>query len=260
MTIVFLLNLQAVQDAVITVSTVFQDSQRQATRNAGKLAGLNVLRVIDESTAAAIAYCVEKKINTETNLLVFSFGGGMVGVTILAIEDGIFEVKSTAGDTNLGGVDMDNRMVTHFIKEFKRKHRMDISGNKRAIMRLKTACEKAKRLLSSSNQANIEIDSLYEGIDFYSSITRARFEELNADLMRGTLDPIERALRDARMDRTDVQEILLVGGSSRIPKMQKLLEDYFNGKQLNKSINPDEAAAYGAGSSEFQVFVYLFNA
>ena len=243
-------------DAVITVSTVFKDSQRQATRNAGKLAGLNVLRVIDESTAAAIAYCVEKRINTETNLLVFSFGGGMVGVTILATADGIFEVKSTSGDTHLGGVDMDNRMVIHFMHEFKRKHNVDISGNRRAIMRLKTACEKAKRLLSSSNQANLEIDSLYESIDFYSSISRAFFEELNGDLIQRALGPIERALRDAKMDKADVHEILLVGGSSRIPKVQRLLEDYFNGKQLNKGINPDEAAAYGAGILQNIMFSY----
>ena len=247
-------------DAVITVSTVFKDSQRQATRNAGRLVGLNVLRVIDESTAAAIAYCVEKRISGELNLLVFSFGGGMVGVTILTTEDGIFEVKSTSGDTHLGGVDLDNRMVIHFMQEFKRKHNVDISGNRRAIMRLKTACEKAKRILSSSNQASLEIDSLYESIDFYSSISRAFFEELNGDLIQRALDPIERALRDARMDKADVQEILLVGGSSRIPKVQKLLTDYFNGKQLNKSINPDEAATSGAGIVLQNImFSYVFD-
>lgn len=167
-------------------------------------------------------------------------------MSILTIEDGIFEVKSTAGDTHLGGEDFDNRMVNHFIAEFKRKHKKDISENKRAVRRLRTACERAKRTLSSSTQASIEIDSLYEGIDFYTSITRARFEELNADLFRGTLDPVEKALRDAKLDKSQIHDIVLVGGSTRIPKIQKLLQDFFNGKELNKSINPDEAVAYGA--------------
>lgn len=169
-------------------------------------------------------------------------------MSILTIEDGIFEVKSTAGDTHLGGEDFDNRMVNHFIAEFKRKHKKDISENKRAVRRLRTACERAKRTLSSSTQASIEIDSLYEGIDFYTSITRARFEELNADLFRGTLDPVEKALRDAKLDKSQIHDIVLVGGSTRIPKIQKLLQDFFNGKELNKSINPDEAVAYGAGN------------
>merc|ERR1712169_97130 len=162
------------------------------------------------------------------------------------IEDGIFEVKSTAGDTHLGGEDFDNRLVDHFIKEFQRKHKKDISQNKRAIRRLRTACERAKRTLSSSAQASIEIDSLYEGIDFYTSITRARFEELCSDLFKGTLDPVEKALRDAKLDKSSIHDIVLVGGSTRIPKVQKLLQDFFNGKELNKSINPDEAVAYGA--------------
>lgn len=165
----------------------------------------------------------------------------------MTIEDGIFEVKSTAGDTHLGGEDFDNRMVNHFIAEFKRKYKKDISDNKRAVRRLRTACERAKRTLSSSTQASIEIDSLYEGVDFYTSITRARFEELNADLFRGTLDPVEKSLRDAKMDKGQIHDIVLVGGSTRIPKIQKLLQDFFNGKELNKSINPDEAVAYGAG-------------
>lgn len=156
-------------------------------------------------------------------------------------------MKSTAGDTHLGGEDFDNRMVNHFISEFKRKYKKDISDNKRAVRRLRTACERAKRTLSSSTQASIEIDSLYEGIDFYTSITRARFEELNADLFRGTLEPVEKALRDAKMDKAQIHDIVLVGGSTRIPKIQKLLQDFFNGKELNKSINPDEAVAYGAG-------------
>lgn len=182
-------------------------------------------------------------------MLIFDLGGGTFDVSILTIEDGIFEVKSTAGDTHLGGEDFDNRMVNHFIAEFKRKFKKDISSNKRAVRRLRTACERAKRTLSSSTQASIEIDSLYEGTDFYTSITRARFEELNADLFRGTLDPVEKALRDAKMDKSQIHDIVLVGGSTRIPKIQKLLQDFFNGRDLNKSINPDEAVAYGAGES-----------
>merc|ERR1712061_133705 len=173
-------------------------------------------------------------------------GGGTFDVSVLSIEDGIFEVKSTAGDTHLGGEDFDNRLVNHFVQEFKRKHRKDLTANKRAVRRLRTACERAKRTLSASAQANIEIDSLFEGIDFYTSVTRARFEELCADLFRGTMEPVERALRDAKFDKSDIHEIVLVGGSTRIPKIQKLLQDLFNGKELNKSINPDEAVAYGA--------------
>jgi len=169
-----------------------------------------------------------------------------MGVSVLSIEDGIFEVKSTAGDTHLGGEDFDNRMVNHFVQEFKRKHKKDLSQNKRSLRRLRTACERAKRTLSSSTQANIEIDSLYEGIDFYTSVTRARFEELNSDLFRGTLEPVEKSLRDAKIDKAQIHDIVLVGGSTRIPKIQKLLQDFFNGKELNKSINPDEAVAYGA--------------
>ena len=186
------------------------------------------------------------QVGAERNVLIFDLGGGTFDVSILTIEDGIFEVKSTAGDTHLGGEDFDNRMVNHFIAEFKRKHKKDISENKRAVRRLRTACERAKRTLSSSTQASIEIDSLYEGINFYTSITRARFEELNADLFRGTLDPVEKALRDAKLDKSQIHDIVLVGGSTRIPKIQKLLQDFFNGKELNKSINPDEAVAYGA--------------
>ncbi|NWY56479.1 HSP70 protein, partial [Chionis minor] len=237
-----------VQNAVITVPAYFNDSQRQATKDAGTITGLNVMRIINEPTAAAIAYGLDKKGTRagEKNVLIFDLGGGTFDVSILTIEDGIFEVKSTAGDTHLGGEDFDNRMVNHFVEEFKRKHKRDIAGNKRAVRRLRTACERAKRTLSSSTQASIEIDSLFEGIDFYTSITRARFEELNADLFRGTLEPVEKALRDAKLDKGQIQEIVLVGGSTRIPKIQKLLQDFFNGKELNKSINPDEAVAYGA--------------
>jgi len=237
-----------VKDAVITVPAYFNDSQRQATKDAGIISGLNVLRIINEPTAAAIAYGLDKKKagKAESNVLIFDLGGGTFDVSVLSIDDGIFEVKSTAGDTHLGGEDFDNRMVDHFIKEFQRKHKKDISGNKRALRRLRTACERAKRTLSASAQANIEIDSLFEGVDFYTSITRARFEELCADLFRGTLEPVEKALRDAKMDKSAIQDVVLVGGSTRIPKIQKLLSDFFNGKELNRTINPDEAVAYGA--------------
>uniref|UniRef100_A0A8B9JJ77 Heat shock cognate 71 kDa protein n=1 Tax=Astyanax mexicanus TaxID=7994 RepID=A0A8B9JJ77_ASTMX len=212
---------KTVTNAVITVPAYFNDSQRQATKDAGTISGLNVLRIINEPTAAAIAYGLDKKVGSERNVLIFDLGGGTFDVSILTIEDGIFEVKSTAGDTHLGGEDFDNRMVNHFITEFKRKHKKDISDNKRAVRRLRTACERAKRTLSSSTQASIEIDSLYEGVDFYTSITRARFEELNADLFRGTLDPVEKSLRDAKLDKAQIHDIVLVGGSTRIPKIQK---------------------------------------
>ncbi|XP_023336511.1 heat shock 70 kDa protein 1 [Eurytemora carolleeae] len=237
-----------VKDAVVTVPAYFNDSQRQATKDAGVIAGLNITRIINEPTAAAIAYGLDKKSSSkgEKNILIFDLGGGTFDVSILSIDDGIFEVKATAGDTHLGGEDFDNRMVEHFIQEFKRKHKKDISGNKRALRRLRTACERAKRTLSSAAQANIEIDSLAEGIDFYTSITRARFEELCSDLFKGTLEPVEKALRDSKLDKSSIDEMVLVGGSTRIPKVQKLLQDFFNGKELNKSINPDEAVAYGA--------------
>ncbi|EDW81473.1 uncharacterized protein Dwil_GK11009 [Drosophila willistoni] len=237
---------KTVANAVITVPAYFNDSQRQATKDAGTIAGLNVLRIINEPTAAAIAYGLDKKAVGERNVLIFDLGGGTFDVSILSIDDGIFEVKSTAGDTHLGGEDFDNRLVTHFVQEFKRKHKKDLTTNKRALRRLRTACERAKRTLSSSTQASIEIDSLFEGTDFYTSITRARFEELNADLFRSTMDPVEKALRDAKLDKSAIHDIVLVGGSTRIPKVQRLLQDLFNGKELNKSINPDEAVAYGA--------------
>lgn len=235
-----------VTNAVITVPAYFNDSQRQATKDAGAIAGLNVMRIINEPTAAAIAYGLDKKAGKEKNILIFDLGGGTFDVSVLSIDDGVFEVKATAGDTHLGGEDFDNRLVNHFLNEFKRKFKKDMSGNKRAVRRLRTACERAKRTLSSSTQASIEIDSLFEGNDFYSNITRARFEELCADLFRSTLDPVEKSLRDAKIDKGNIHEIVLVGGSTRIPKIQKLLQDFFNGKELNKSINPDEAVAYGA--------------
>jgi len=236
-----------VKDAVVTVPAYFNDSQRQATKDAGVISGLNVLRIINEPTAAAIAYGLDKKKGaSECNVLIFDLGGGTFDVSILTMKKGILEVKSTAGNNHLGGEDFDNRMVDHFVNEFKRKHKKDMKGNKRALRRLRTACERAKRTLSASAQANIEIDSLFEGIDFYTSITRARFEELCSDLFKGTLEPVEKAMRDAKMDKSSVHDIVLVGGSTRIPKVQKLLQDFFNGKELNKSINPDEAVAYGA--------------
>ena len=237
---------KAVKDAVVTVPAYFNDSQRQATKDAGVISGMNVLRIINEPTAAAIAYGLDKKGHGERNVLIFDLGGGTFDVSILTIEDGIFEVKSTAGDTHLGGEDFDNRLVNHFVAEFKRKHKKDLTSNPRALRRLRTACERAKRTLSSSTQASIEIDSLFEGIDFYTTITRARFEELNGDLFRSTMDPVEKAIRDAKMDKSQIHDVVLVGGSTRIPKVQKLLSDFFSEKELNKSINPDEAVAYGA--------------
>ncbi|PPS01909.1 hypothetical protein GOBAR_AA18764 [Gossypium barbadense] len=237
-----------VKNAVVTVPAYFNDSQRQATKDAGVIAGLNVMRIINEPTAAAIAYGLDKKATSvgEKNVLIFDLGGGTFDVSLLTIEEGIFEVKATAGDTHLGGEDFDNRMVNHFVQEFKRKNKKDISGNPRALRRLRTACERAKRTLSSTAQTTIEIDSLYEGIDFYSTITRARFEELNMDLFRKCMEPVEKCLRDAKMDKSTVHDVVLVGGSTRIPKVQQLLQDFFNGKELCKSINPDEAVAYGA--------------
>merc|ERR1712188_275579 len=235
-----------VKNAVVTVPAYFNDAQRASTKDAAAIAGLNCLRIINEPTAAAIAYGLDKGTSTEKNVLIFDLGGGTFDVSLLTIEDGIFEVKATAGDTHLGGEDFDNRLVNHFVTEFKRKNKKDITSNARALRRLRTACERAKRTLSSSAQTSIEIDSLFEGHDFYSSITRARFEDLCADLFRGTLEPVEKVLRDAKMDKRSVHEVVLVGGSTRIPKVQALLSDFFGGKELNKSINPDEAVAYGA--------------
>ncbi|CAG0882060.1 unnamed protein product, partial [Cyprideis torosa] len=235
-----------VNDAVVTVPAYFNDSQRQATKDAGSIAGLNVLRIINEPTAAAIAYGLDKKLKSEQTVLIFDLGGGTFDVSILTIADGVFEVKATSGNTHLGGEDFDNRLVTHFISDIKRKYNKDISGNKRAVRRLRTACERAKRTLSSSTQASVEVDSLVDGVDYHTQLTRARFEELCADLFRSTIEPVDKALRDAKMSKRDISEIVLVGGSTRIPKVQKLLQDYFGGKELNKTINPDEAVAYGA--------------
>ncbi|EDR28481.1 heat shock cognate 71 kDa protein, putative [Entamoeba dispar SAW760] len=235
-----------VKNAVITCPAYFNDSQRQATKDAGTIAGMNVMRIINEPTAAAIAYGLDKKSDREKNVLIFDLGGGTFDVSLLAIDDGVFEVKATNGDTHLGGEDFDNRLVNHFIAEFKRKYKKDISGNARAVRRLRTACERAKRTLSSAATANIEVDQLYEGIDFYTSITRARFEELNIDLFKSTIGPVERVLQDAKLDKGSIDDVVLIGGSTRIPKVVQLLQDFFNGKEPNKSINPDEAVAYGA--------------
>ena len=235
-----------VKDAVITVPAYFNDGQRQATKDAGAIAGLNVLRIINEPTAAAIAYGLDKKGQGESNILIFDLGGGTFDVSLLTIDDGIFEVKATAGDTHLGGEDFDNRLVSWCVQEFKRKTKKDPTGNNRALRRLRTACERAKRTLSASTETTIEVDSLFDGLDFMTKITRAKFEELCIDLFRSTIDPVDRVLRDSKMSKSSINEIVLVGGSTRIPKVCSLLMEYFNGKELNRSINPDEAVAYGA--------------
>ncbi|KAJ3897725.1 heat shock cognate 70 [Lentinula edodes] len=225
-------------NSVVTVPAYFNDSQRQATKDAGTISGMNVLRIINELTAAAIAYGLDKKVSGECNVLIFDLGGGTFDVSLLTIEEGIFGVKATAGDTHLGGEGFSNRLVNHFIQEFKCKNKKDLSSNPRAVRRLRTACGRAS--------TSIEIDSLYEGIDFYTSLTRARFEEFCQDLFRSTLDPVEKVLRDSKIDKANVHEIVLVGGSTHIPRIVKLVSNFFNGKEPNKSINPDEAVAYGA--------------
>ena len=235
---------EEVKDAVITVPAYFNDSQRNATKDAGVIAGLNVLRIINEPTAAAIAYGLDKK--GEKNVLIYDLGGGTFDVSLLNIDDGIFEVKATGGNTHLGGEDFDNCLLEHCKNEFKRKYRQDLSDNKKSIRRLKTACERAKRTLSSAAQTNIELDSLYNGNDYCTTISRAKFENMCESLFRSTLDTVEKVLRDSQISKNEVDEIVLVGGSTRIPKVQKMLSEYFNGKELCKSINPDEAVAYGA--------------
>ncbi|OSX71346.1 hypothetical protein BU14_0550s0009 [Porphyra umbilicalis] len=240
-----------VKDAVVTVPAYFNDSQRQATKDAGLIAGLNVTRIINEPTAAAIAYGLDQKKSAaasrgERIVLIFDLGGGTFDVSLLSIDEGIFEVKATAGDTHLGGEDFDSRIVQHLAAEFKRKNKKDLTGNARSMRRLRTACERAKRTLSSATQTSIEVDSLYDGVDFYTSLSRAKFEELCMDLFRSTMDPVEKVLKDSGISKAQVDDIVLVGGSTRIPKVQSLLSDFFNGKDLCKSINPDEAVAYGA--------------
>ena len=237
---------ETVTDAVITVPAYFNDSQRQATKDAGAIAGLNVLRIINEPTAAALAYGLDKRSTVEKNILIFDCGGGTHDVSVLSIDDSVFQVKATAGDTHLGGEDFDTKMVEFLAEEFKRKHKKDIMDNKRSMRRLRTACESAKRTLSSSSTAGIEIDSLYEGIDFATTITRAKFENICDDLFKKTMAPVDQVLMDSKISKSDIHEVVLVGGSTRIPKIQQLLSEYFNGKELCKSINPDECVAYGA--------------
>ncbi|PNY01195.1 heat shock protein [Trifolium pratense] len=237
-----------VKNAVITVPAYFNDSQRKATVDAGAIAGLNVMRIINEPTAAAIAYGLDKRTNCigERNIFVFDLGGGTFDVSLITIKDKVFQVKATAGNSHLGGEDFDNRMVNYFAQEFKRKKKVDIIGNSKALRRLRTVCERAKRALSFVYTTTIEVDALFEGIDFSSSITRAKFEEINMDLFNECMETVERCLVDANMDKINVDDIVLVGGSSRIPKVRQLLQDFFKGKDLCKSINPDEAVAYGA--------------
>ena len=237
-----------VLNAVITVPAYFNDAQRQATKDAGTIAGLNVLRIINEPTAAAMAYGLEKVSSQdgEKNILIYDCGGGTFDVSLLTIDDGIFEVKATAGDTHLGGEDFDNILVQYFKNEFKKKYRKDLGDNRRSLTRLKTACERIKRTLSSSTSAQLEIDSLYDGIDYYSSITRAKFEFLCEELFRSTMEPVSKVLRDSGISKSNIDEVVLVGGSTRIPKLQELLSNFFNGKTLCKTINPDECVAHGA--------------
>jgi len=236
-----------VEKAVITVPAYFNDNQRQATKDAGAIAGLNVLRIINEPTAAAIAYGLGAgKSEKERNVLIYDLGGGTFDVSLLHIQGGVFTVKATAGDTHLGGQDFDTNLLDHFKKEFTKKTKKDISGDARALRRMRTACERAKRTLSNATQTTVEIDSLFDGEDFNANITRARFEDLNQKAFSGTLDPVAQVLKDANIAKEKVDEIVLVGGSTRIPKIQKLLSDFFGGKKLEKSINPDEAVAYGA--------------
>ena len=237
---------EKVTDAVITVPAYFNDSQRQSTKDAGAIAGLNILRIINEPTAAAVAYGLDKKSEKERNILIMDVGGGTTDVSILTIDNSVFEVKATAGDCHLGGEDFDSKLVEYFTDEFKRKHKKDLTDNKRSVRRLRTACESAKRTLSASTVANIEIDSLYDGVDFASSITRAKFENLCEDLCKKTMASLDQVMMDSKISKDRVDEIVLVGGSTRIPRIQQLLSEYFNGKELCKTINPDECVAYGA--------------
>jgi len=236
---------EKITDVVVTVPAYFNDSQRQATKDAAVIAGLNVLRIINEPTAAALAYGLDKKCKNQ-NVLIFDCGGGTFDLSIVNIEDGIFEVLSTAGNTHLGGEDFDNRLVDHFVTEFKRKNKLDLKTNAKGLRRLRTACERAKRTLSTSTTATLEIDAVMDGVDFYTSITRAKFESICDDLFKSCIDPIDTLLAEAKMDKSNIDEIVLVGGSTRIPVIQKMLGLYFGGKELNRSVNPDEAVAYGA--------------
>ena len=235
-----------VKNAVITVPAYFNDSQRQATKDAGMIAGLNVLRIINEPTAAAIAYGLDKMSDKARNILIFDFGGGTHDVSLLSIDDGVFEVKATAGDTHLGGEDIDSRIVDYIVEEFKKKHKVSLSENKKALRRIRTASEKAKRSLSGNTQTIIEIDSIQDGLDLSVVLTRAKFDNLCNDMFQKTLEPVERVLKDSKLGKGDIDEVVLVGGSTRIPKVQELLTNFFGGKELCRNINPDEAIAYGA--------------
>ena len=235
-----------VKSAVVTVPAYFNDAQRQATKDAGTISGLNVLRIINEPTAAAIAYGLDRQTEQEKNILIFDLGGGTFDVSLLSIEEGIFEVKATNGHTHLGGEDFDNKLLMFCCADFKKKSGIDIQNNKRAMRRLRTQCEKAKRILSAAVTAPIECEALAEGEDYNTNITRAKFEELCMDLFRQCMPPVENVLKDSELSKGQVHEVVLVGGSTRIPKIQSMLSDFFNGKALNKSINPDEAVAYGA--------------
>lgn len=238
---------QPVTDAVITVPAYFNDSQRQSTKDAGRIAGLNILRIINEPTAASLAYGLDKKNSGELNVLIFDFGGGTHDVSLLSLEDGLFQVKATCGDSHLGGEDLDSRLVDWCAREFKKKYpTLDITSSARSMRRLRTACERAKRTVSSSAQAQIDVDALFDGVDFNITLSRAKFEELCSDIFKKTIEPVDQVLRDAKMDKKSVHEIVLVGGSTRIPKIKQLLSEYFGGRQLNESVNPDEAIAYGA--------------
>ncbi|KAJ2587176.1 Heat shock protein ssb1 [Coemansia sp. RSA 1722] len=237
---------KTVKKAVITVPAYFNDAQRNATKDAGTISGMEVLRIINEPTAAAIAYGLDSKQKEERKVLIFDLGGGTFDVSLLTIAGGIFSVKATAGDTHLGGEDFDNTLVEHFKEDFKRKHSKDISGDARALRRLRTACERAKRTLSSLARTTIEVDSLFDGVDYQATITRAKFEELNSTHFQKTIEPVAQVLKDSGIAKNQVDDIVLVGGSTRIPKVQSLLQEFFDGKELNKSINPDEAVAHGA--------------
>ena len=234
-----------VTHAVVTVPAYFNDAQRQATKDAGVIAGLNVMRIINEPTAAAIAYGLDKK-EGEKNILVFDLGGGTFDVSLLTIDNGVFEVVATNGDTHLGGEDFDQRVMEYFIKLYKKKTGKDIRKDNRAVQKLRREVEKAKRALSSAHQVRIEIESFFEGDDFSETLTRAKFEELNMDLFRSTMKPVQKVLEDADMKKSEIDEIVLVGGSTRIPKVQQLVKEFFNGKEPSRGINPDEAVAYGA--------------
>jgi heat shock protein 5 len=237
---------ETVKNAVVTVPAYFNDNQRQATKDAGTIAGLNVLRVVNEPTAAAIAYGLDKMEGKERQIIVYDLGGGTFDVSLLQIEKGVFEVLATAGDTHLGGEDFDQRIIDYFVKSYNKKHSVDIKKDLKTIGKLKREVEKAKRTLSSQMSTRIEIESFYQGNDFSETLTRAKFEELNMDLFKKTLKPVEQVLKDAKVKKTEIDDIVLVGGSTRIPKVQALLEEYFGGKKASKGINPDEAVAYGA--------------